>query len=156
MSEPEILRRCPECGASIRARVFFCPQCGKRLGREAPKGDLEPDSAEQHSRNVENSRATGVPGAENKAEAFEDAGATSAGPAAAVAEQHSKVSVHHATAAAHDVLENIVLPRVEKLRKASSVVLEEAGYDPGLRFLLVAVVLFVLFLVLLLLSKWLG
>ena len=154
MSEPEILRRCPECGASIRARVFFCPQCGKGLSREAPKADVE-SSAKQDSPSVANSRATVAPGEGNKSESVQ-ADRTSADPVAATAEHHSKVSLHRASAAAQAVIEDNLVPRVERLRKASSVVLEEAGYDPGLRFLLVAVVLFVLFLVLLLLSKWLG
>src|SRR2546422_961282 len=26
---PEISRRCPSCGASIRARAMFCPECGQ-------------------------------------------------------------------------------------------------------------------------------
>jgi hypothetical protein len=43
-----------------------------------------------------------------------------------------------------------------KLRKASSVVLDQAAYDPSLRFLLVAAALFLLFLVLLILSKVMG
>ena len=47
-------------------------------------------------------------------------------------------------------------PRVDKLRRVSSVVLDEAAYDPSVRFVLVVGVLFVLFLVLLLLSKWIG
>jgi hypothetical protein len=46
--------------------------------------------------------------------------------------------------------------RVEKLRKVSSVMIDQAAYDPSLRFLLVAGVLFVLFIVLLILSKVLG
>jgi hypothetical protein len=45
-------------------------------------------------------------------------------------------------------------PRVAKIRKASSVVLDEATYDPGIRFLLVVSVLFLLVLGLLFLSKW--
>jgi len=45
---------------------------------------------------------------------------------------------------------------VEKLRKVSSVVIDQAAYDPSLRFLLVAAALFVLFLILLILSKVLG
>ena len=52
--------------------------------------------------------------------------------------------------------EDGVLGRVEKLRKVSSVVIDQAAYDPSLRFLLVAAVLFVLFLVLLILSKVIG
>ena len=43
--------------------------------------------------------------------------------------------------------------RVEKLRKVSSVMIDQAAYDPSLRFLLVAAVLFLLFLVLVILSK---
>jgi hypothetical protein len=46
--------------------------------------------------------------------------------------------------------------RVEKLRRVSSVVIDQAAYDPSLRFLLVAAVMFLLFLVLLILSKVLG
>ena len=130
MSEPEISRRCPECGASIRVRASFCPQCGRAFASEA-KATAEPESSEQAN----------------------FSGAVSAG---SPAEHHSKVSVHRATAAARDVFEANVLARVEKLRHVSSVVLDEAGYDPSLRFVLVAVVLFVLFLVLLFLSKWLG
>jgi len=52
--------------------------------------------------------------------------------------------------------EDGVLARVEKIRKVSSVVIDQAGYDPSLRFLLVAAVLFVLFLVLLIFSKVIG
>ena len=46
--------------------------------------------------------------------------------------------------------------RVEKLRKVSSVVIDQAAYDPSLRFILVAAALFLLFLILLILSKVLG
>ena len=60
------------------------------------------------------------------------------------------------TSAGREMLERRVKPRVDKLRHASSVVLDEAAYDPSVRFVLVVGVLFVLFLVLLLLSKWLG
>jgi hypothetical protein len=46
--------------------------------------------------------------------------------------------------------------RVEKLRQVSSVVIDQAAYDPSLRFLLVAAAFFILFLVLLILSKVIG
>lgn len=49
-----------------------------------------------------------------------------------------------------------VRERVEKIRHVSSVVIDQAAYDPSLRFLLVAAVLFVLFLILLILSKLIG
>lgn len=48
------------------------------------------------------------------------------------------------------------LSRVEKFRKVSSIMIDQAAYDPSLRFLLVAAGLFLLFLVLLILSKVIG
>ncbi len=42
---------------------------------------------------------------------------------------------------------------VERLRQISTAVLDEASYDPSSRFVLVAAVLFVLFLVLLIVSE---
>ena len=33
--EPEIARRCVACGAAVRGRAKFCPQCGSDMG-EAP------------------------------------------------------------------------------------------------------------------------
>jgi uncharacterized membrane protein YvbJ len=49
-----------------------------------------------------------------------------------------------------------VKARVEKLRHVSSVVIDQAAYDPSLRFLLVAAAFFILFLLLLILSKVIG
>jgi len=54
------------------------------------------------------------------------------------------------------ITEGNVMGRVEKLRKVSSVVIDEAAYDPSIRFILVTAVLFILFLVLLILSKVLS
>lgn len=55
--------------------------------------------------------------------------------------------------AARGIVEENVRPRVEKLRHASSVVLEEAAaIDPSLRFVLIAVFLFIVFIALLALS----
>ena len=45
---------------------------------------------------------------------------------------------------------------VQKLRQVSNIVIDQAAYDPSLRFLLVAAALFLLFLILLILSKVLG
>lgn len=58
--------------------------------------------------------------------------------------------------AALGAMEARMKPGVDKLRRVSSVVLDEAAYDPSIRFILVVGVLFVLFVVLLLLSKWIG
>ena len=46
--------------------------------------------------------------------------------------------------------------RVDKFRRVSSIMIDQAAYDPSLRFLLVAAGLFILFLVLLILSKVIG
>ena len=45
-----------------------------------------------------------------------------------------------------------VRPRVERLREASVVVFDEAAEDPGTRFVVVAVALFVVFLLIILFS----
>jgi hypothetical protein len=45
---------------------------------------------------------------------------------------------------------------VEKLREASTVVFDEASDDPGLRFVIIAALLFLLFLFILLFSYILG
>ena len=58
-------------------------------------------------------------------------------------------------AAARDVVEERIGPRVEKLRQASTVVLDEAADDPNLRFILIAVLLFIIAMVLILLSMYL-
>ena len=59
----------------------------------------------------------------------------------------------HAT---HTGVAETVRGRVERIKHVSHTVLDQAAYDPSLRFLLVAAVLFVLFLVLVILSKVLG
>jgi hypothetical protein len=61
--------------------------------------------------------------------------------------------LQRATARARDV-EGDMVQRVRKVRKISSVVLDEAGYDPSLRFVLVAAILFILFLVIMLLNRF--
>jgi len=57
---------------------------------------------------------------------------------------------------AHTGVAETVRERVEKIKHVSHVVIDQAAYDPSLRFLLVAALLFVLFLVLVILSKVLG
>ena len=51
-------------------------------------------------------------------------------------------------------VEGDVKQRARKVREISSVVLDEAAYDPSLRFVLVAVIVFALFLVIVLLNKF--
>jgi hypothetical protein len=51
-------------------------------------------------------------------------------------------------------VEGDMVQRVKNVRKMSSVVLDEAAYDPSLRFVLVAAILFIIFLVIVLLNKF--
>ncbi|HEY0082432.1 MAG TPA: hypothetical protein VGB61_06550, partial [Pyrinomonadaceae bacterium] len=37
--EPEIARRCLSCGASVRGRASFCPQCGSRMAADESRPD---------------------------------------------------------------------------------------------------------------------
>ena len=60
-------------------------------------------------------------------------------------------TVPHKTGVAENVRD-----RVEKINHVSSVMIDQAAYDPSLRFLLVAAVLFILFLLLLIMSKVIG
>lgn len=112
MSEPEIARRCSSCGASVRQRAMFCPQCGNPVSQQ------------------------------------QAAVTTTTTP------QTPETMIE--TTPVSKVREDGVRGRVQKLRKVSSVVIDQAAYDPSLRFLLVAAVLFLLFLVLLILSKVIG
>ena len=58
-------------------------------------------------------------------------------------------------AVASDASAGNVLQRGDKLRKVS-IVLDEAAYDPSLRFVLVAAALFILFIVIVILNKIVG
>jgi cobalamin biosynthesis Mg chelatase CobN len=70
------------------------------------------------------------------------------------AEPRSRIGRRAATVGA-SVGENL-RPRVEKLREASTVVFDEATDDPGLRFVIIAAVLFLIFLFIFLFSYILG
>jgi predicted nucleic acid-binding Zn-ribbon protein len=165
MSEPEIARRCSSCGASIRDAASFCPQCGQKLARENPENDkpnyssvtaplVDLPEAKQSARvdvpapapqPVENPLET-----EPKKDNASEPQKTPANPAAV---GKLRGGIQRATTLARGV-EGDVIHRVQKVREISSVVLDEAGYDPSLRFVLVACALFVVFLIILLLNKF--
>jgi len=110
MSEPEIARRCPICGVSLRERALYCPQCGEHIGDPEPVETAETAPTQAlHPAATHPSALTGVAGN--------------------------------------------VRERVEKIKHVSTVMIDQVSYDPSLRFLLVAAVIFVLFLLLLILSK---
>jgi hypothetical protein len=71
------------------------------------------------------------------------------------ARERTRERLHRASTAARGAIGDNV-KRVEKIHHVSTAVFEEAHYDPSLRFVLVALGLFVVFVVLLVLSKVMG
>ena len=134
MSEIEIDRRCTFCGVSVRQHAMFCPQCGNPIKAEqsAPTNISLSDTI------------IDTPPAETSKP---DLAATQ--PLSAVASPTPMPVVPQAT-------DHSVRGRVEHIRKVSSVMIDQAAYDPSLRFLLVAAAFFLLFLVLLIMSKVIG
>ena len=124
---------------------MFCPDCGKPLAKATP--EPEPQVVAE----------TPAPAVTNEPE--QESGKKLAPPAEPVARAgtygKARDSLHRASTATRGALADNV-KRVEKIRHVSSVVLGEATYDPSLRFVLVALGIFVVFLVLLLLSKVMG
>jgi predicted nucleic acid-binding Zn-ribbon protein len=157
--QPEISHRCPACGVSIRDdgdRVMFCPECGKPLAEtsvENTKTDAVADSTEL---------AAGAPpivspvgGGQTEIVAKEDDSQKPAGEDRHSARERTREKLQRASQMTRGAIEGNV-KRVEKIHHVSTVVLEEATYDPSLRFVLVALGLFVLAVVLLVLSKVMG
>jgi len=149
MSEPEIDRRCNVCGAAVRPRSVFCPQCGQEVNSRA--------KATEATSLVEASETVVDVGETPSLTAMPDLSMTQpltkSVPEPALPANNPNMKKSSNVAHAHE--EN-VLGRMEKLRKVSGVVIDQASYDPSLRFLLVTACLFLLFIVLLILSKVLG
>lgn len=172
--QPEISRRCSACGAAVRANATFCHQCGKPMMKSAPPGvgttiegpgeERAPvtDAGPENSSAARQGDGAGrtAPTAAPEKERAEDngigatVGATAEPSAeAATGDAAGRNRLNRARAVARGAVEERLAPRVEKLRQTSSVVLDEAADDPSVRFLLVAAALFVLFLVLLIITK---
>ena len=84
-----------------------------------------------------------------------DASGTMIEPATPVPEV-AQTQALHTVPVVHKPADHSVRSRVKQIRKVSSVMIDQAAYDPSLRFLLVAAGLFILFIVLLILSKVIG
>lgn len=159
MSKPEIARRCPVCGASIRDAAFFCPQCGEHVSpqnlEEKPINSVVTTPLVELLPDREETRDNDVP-AESNPQKLKTLKGSATPPKQTSADKApvGKVrdKIQRATTLARGV-EGDMKHRVQKVRQMSSVVLDEAGYDPSLRFVLVAAALFLLFLLVLLLNK---
>ena len=161
---PEILHRCESCGAIIREAAMFCPECGKPLAvtkQEEPdvndKASAGPSTEAAASTSEQSMPSSGM---ENHAANADQAKADSEPVKAATSERHgarerTRETLHRASTAARGAIERPV-KQVEKIHHVSTVMLEEAHYDPSLRFVLVALGLFILFVILLVLSKVMG
>ena len=123
MSEPEIARRCSSCGASVRQRAVFCPQCGNPIPQPQTLETDASDTIIEH---------------------------------APPAREAAQTQALHTVPVVHKPPDHSVRSRVKQIRKVSSVMIDQAAYDPSLRFLLVAAGLFIVFIVLLILSKVIG
>jgi predicted nucleic acid-binding Zn-ribbon protein len=146
---PEISHRCPSCGASIRdfdERAMFCPECGKAL---TPVSEERAESTAAPS-----SDAAVNPQVETVAFVADDE-AKSTTSERGTARERTRERLHRASTAARGAIEDNV-KRVEKIHHVSTVMFEEASYDPSLRFVLVALGLFLVFIILLVLSKVMG
>ncbi|HEV2830041.1 MAG TPA: zinc ribbon domain-containing protein [Pyrinomonadaceae bacterium] len=177
MPEPEISRRCPTCGASIRQVALFCPQCGNQL---PPRSARQSQSAVVSQEEVNQIDTAPLDDAEVRSQ--RDFSDTVAIPRADIQdEQRSRsdtlaikraeeipnepdrprvrgavgTKLQRATTMARGV-EGDVIQRVQKVREISSVVIDEAAYDPSLRFVLVAIIVFGLFLIIVLLNKFIS
>jgi uncharacterized Zn finger protein (UPF0148 family) len=154
---PEISHRCPACGVAIRdfgEGVLFCPECGKPLAeKKTNRTGGAAKSVADEAAVVETAPAAATDSETDRSDSRQSA----SGPDGRihVARERTRETLHRASNVARGAIEDNV-KRVEKIHHVSSVMLEEAGYDPSLRFVLVAVGLFVLFVILLVLSKVMG
>lgn len=154
MSQPEISHRCPSCGAALRERdALFCPECGKALKDTSPA-----TASEEPGETVQNATGGAVESEAPKISAPSKVDTGASSHPHGIAEK-TRETLHRASAVASAAARGVIeepVKRVEKIRSASSHVIEEASYDPSLRFVLVALGLFVVFLILLILSKVMG
>ena len=150
MSDPEIDRRCTVCGASVRPSAAFCPQCGQAIPGQS-QGDETLPEQDAHKTIVSRESDTVAIAREVVPDVSETQPLT-AFPVRPI----ETVPASQETTVKKAGADGAVKSRVEKLRKVSSVVIDQAAYDPSLRFILVAAGFFLLFLVLLLMSKVLG
>jgi uncharacterized Zn finger protein (UPF0148 family) len=172
--QPEISHRCPSCGVSVRNHnALFCPECGKPLSeKSAEPGTTEPvEPLSSKPKPEEDEIRAAVPGSSvNETSTpvqprISETSAATGNPkddeSVPVHRRGEKTRerLHRASDIARGVGRGVIeepAKRVEKIRQASTVVIEEASYDPSLRFVLVALGLFVVFVILLVLSKVMG
>lgn len=167
MSEPEIARRCSACGASIRERAFFCPQCGNSVGDktqplEAAQTIAEPAPEVPENASSELGQTIDLdPHIQPQPRELQQTIAEPVVPRNAETTglnrgDYATRRLHRVAAGAKEAFTEDVRPRVNQIKKISSVVIDQAAYDPSLRFVLVALFFFLVFLTILVMSKLIG
>jgi len=168
--QPEISARCSSCGAAVREPAMFCPECGKPMApasteakppaaaetsppAAAPAAITEPVAAHETQSTPEPVGPAGPKADVSTAANKTDKPAEPAVPHGA--RERAREGLHRASSVARGAIEDNV-KRVEKIHHVSTAMIEEAHYDSSLRFVLVALGLFVVFVVLLVLSKVMG
>jgi predicted nucleic acid-binding Zn-ribbon protein len=151
---PEISHRCASCGATVRERdALFCPECGKALKDTSPA-----PAASEPNKIVENATMAAPESQTPKFSAPAQVETNASSHPHRIADK-TRETLHRASAVASAAARGVIeepVKRVEKIRHASTHMIEEASYDPSLRFVLVALGLFIVFLILLVISKVMG
>jgi hypothetical protein len=169
MSQPEISIRCSSCGAAVREPAMFCPECGKPLATAAAETEMPNQTAKPDLASLANAAPAVDVEAQASPDPVEVAGAAAVDPETREiktitpeepvspqgARERTRERLHRASGVARSALEGNV-KRVEKIHHVSTAMFEEATYDPSLRFVLVALGLFIVAIVLLVLSKVMG
>jgi hypothetical protein len=181
--QPEISHRCASCGASIREPAMFCPECGKPLAPVAPTASIANASPDAEHPAVTEIPGAAVASSTELVESSEGPPAgrpsveSAVGPegvkpnrissrsqsadpkARPRTRERTRERLHRASSVASSVARGALgdnVKRVEKIHDFSTAMFEEAHYDPSLRFVLVALGLFIVFVILLVLSKVMG
>lgn len=151
--EPEISRRCSVCGATIRQQAAFCPQCGQPLTAQRPRdGERDPRATQI----IVDSMPTRLEAESAPTTALDKAQTEALKAAEPDQKEQSPANAERTVIPPRPKRDDNLRGRVDKIRRASNVVIDQAAYDPSLRFLLVAAGFFLLFLFLLLASKLIG
>ena len=181
MADPEISRRCRFCGASIRVRGVFCPQCGKQTSEQASdpaneEGSMETEevAVPQDTVSVDLDRLSTADISLNRTASAsaetvplyplpvmpevevakpDHIGANAPTSPPPFQSSEASLPVGASRTRSMSQVPGDVKRGLGKVREISTVMLDEAAYDPSARFVLVAAVLFVLFLIILILSE---
>ncbi|MDX6530327.1 MAG: hypothetical protein QOH41_2617 [Blastocatellia bacterium] len=147
---------------------MFCPECGKPLATAAAETELPAEIVKPDLASTTNAAPVADVEVQASPDPIEIAGAAvdpetreikTITPEEPVsphgARERTRERLHRASSVARGALEGNV-KRVEKIHHVSTAMFEEATYDPSLRFVLVALGLFIVAIILLVLSKVMG